>query len=315
LKPLVEIVLATHNGEKYLEEQLDSLLGQSYNNILITIRDDNSSDNTRNILKNYKSLYPKTIRLFWNDSEAEGPIENFSTLISIAKASYIMLCDQDDVWFPDKVSVSAKRIFELEKKYGKNYPLLVHTDLEVVDSNLDKKFESFLDFSKLNPENVRLNNLLVQNVITGCTLIINQSLRDNCIPIPKEAAMHDWWISLVAMVIGKIDFIPSQTIMYRQHVKNILGAKPGKLTITTFIKKTSQILFTRKGINDWDMYFKQAKALINSIGEKIPDEKKLILLEFVQLRNHNFLLRRYKLVTKGYLKQDLIKSLGLLIWI
>ena len=130
-RPLVEILLATYNGEKYLSELIDSLLEQSYRNILITISDDSSTDGTMGIIKKYKDEYPGLFRILPHTDRFGNAKDNFFFLLRNSVADYVFLCDQDDVWLPEKVEIM---IDELQRH--DNEPALVHCDLEVVDNNL-----------------------------------------------------------------------------------------------------------------------------------------------------------------------------------
>ena len=221
---MITVLLATYNGEKYLDKQIDSLLSQTYKDFNILIHDDGSSDNTVGIINDYITKYPDKISRI--DAPATGSSKaNFSLLLSRCDSDYIMFCDQDDVWFPQKIEKSFKIIKQAEEDYGKETPILVHSDLTVTDKNMHTIAHSFFEYQKLNANHSKLSNLLVQNCITGCTCIINHALKEKSGEIPKECAMHDWWLGLVAVMFGKIIFIDEPLIYYRQHGDNSVGAK------------------------------------------------------------------------------------------
>lgn len=136
-----------------------------------------------------------------------------------------MFCDHDDVWKPRKVEMTVRRMMELEQANGQDIPLLVHTDLVVADENLKVLSDSMFRSQNLNRKGNRLNNLLVQNNVTGCTMMVNKALVDMVGPAPKHAVMHDWWMALIAACFGKIGFVRQATILYRQHHANEVGAK------------------------------------------------------------------------------------------
>lgn len=221
----VDILLATYNGEKFLREQLDSIMQQTYQHFRLIIRDDCSSDKTVAIIKEYADRYPGKI-VCLSSEERLGVKSNFSRLLKESEADYVCFADQDDVWMPNKVELTLNKLLELEIENTKHCPLLVHTDLQVVDENLQLVHPSFWEYSKLFPEKSRtLNRLLVQNVITGCTVMMNRSLVKLVKNVPPETIMHDWWIALVAASFGLIREIPQATLYYRQHGNNTLGAK------------------------------------------------------------------------------------------
>jgi glycosyltransferase involved in cell wall biosynthesis len=224
--PTVAILVAVYNVEKHLEALLSSLLAQDYPSIQIHLRDNCSKDRTREILKQWQQRYPEKIHLHFSPTNV-GVIGNFAELTEIGNAPYLMYCDGDDVWFPSKVSKTLAKMQQLEKEYGISMPLLVHTDLQVVDEKLNVIAPSFWKYSKLNTHEKchQLPRLLVQNHVTGCTTMINRALKELAAPIPLNCVMHDWWLALVAACFGKIGCIPEATMAYRQHSSNDTGAK------------------------------------------------------------------------------------------
>lgn len=220
----IDIVMATYNGERFVEAQIESLLGQTYTDWHLTVRDDGSIDRTVDILQKYKNQFPNKMTVLTGGIHS-GASLNFGELLKKSTADYVMFCDQDDIWLPDKISASMDGMLQLEAKRGKEKPLLLFTDLTVVDKDLNIITKSFWEYEKLNPDNTNINRLLVQNVVTGCTIIINKKLKDLSIPIPSEAIVHDWWAALVASVFGHIDYIRVPTVLYRQHGQNDTGAK------------------------------------------------------------------------------------------
>jgi hypothetical protein len=113
-----------------------------------------------------------------------------------------------------------------EAEHGRDHPLLVHTDLAVVDRRLQPISPSFWRYQNIHPAGREtLNRLLAQNVVTGCSMMLNRALRERALPIPAEACMHDWWLALVAAAFGRITHLPEPTVLYRQHGGNDTGAK------------------------------------------------------------------------------------------
>lgn len=220
----IDILMATYNGERYIKAQIESLLCQTYRDWHLIARDDGSMDKTVNILCEYKKRFPGRISILEN-KERLGASLNFGESLKKSTASYVMFCDQDDLWLPEKIKMSFDRMLELEAKYGKEKPLLLFTDLTVVDKELNVMAKSFWEYEGLNPDNTTINRLLIQNVVTGCTTIMNKKLKDLSIPIPPDAIIHDWWTALVASVFGHIEYIRVPTVLYRQHGRNDVGAK------------------------------------------------------------------------------------------
>ena len=220
----VDICLATYNGESYIEEFYSSLVQQSHKKWSLLIRDDMSIDSTLSIIKKI-SAHDSRVHLANGDYGNLGIIGNFSKVISSSTSEYVMLADQDDVWYPDKVETALKAIRSLEQaNYGHITPTLVFSDLNVVDANLNLIHPSFIrmvGFENLTKPS--FSQLLTQNIAPGCAMIVNRSLLDLALPIPKEAVMHDWWLILIASLFGHIGYIDKPTMAYRQHGKNNIG--------------------------------------------------------------------------------------------
>lgn len=220
----VEILLATYNGAAYIAEQIDSILAQDYPHVTITIRDDGSTDRTPSILAEYQARHPERMRVLPTTRNL-GILANFAHLLDRSTARYVMFSDQDDVWKSTKISQSLVAMKVLESRHGQDRPLLVHTDLSVVDEHLRVIHDSYRSYTRLDPhKGIALNRLLTQNAVTGCTILANRPLVALAAPIPKTAVMHDWWLALVAAVFGAIGYIAEPTILYRQHQSNSVGA-------------------------------------------------------------------------------------------
>lgn len=221
---MIAILLGTYNGNLYLREQLDSLYKQTIQDFHIYIRDDGSADETKAIINEYAADYPNITVL--NDTKGNvGSKQNFELLLSFAQADYYMFCDQDDVWLPNKIEVSLARMKQLEQQYG-NIPLLVHTDLMVVDGLLNVINDSFWRYSYINPQIVDKNiyYMGISNSVTGCTILMNEKAKEVSLPFHQHVLMHDAWVALCVMKYGRIDYITEPTMKYRQHGDNVLGA-------------------------------------------------------------------------------------------
>ncbi|CPR13637.1 glycosyltransferase family 2 protein [Brenneria goodwinii] len=225
--PEISIIIATFNGEKFVSEQIESIVkNDNFSELVkeIIISDDGSTDSTIDIIKKYQRIY-NIISFIENSSGEHGVVNNFSRGITVSSGNYIMLCDQDDVWLSSKIKISYRKIKELESQNG-NKPTIVFSDLIIVDEKLNVKYKSFFDFNKISiNESTKLNSLLLNNVAPGCTCILNKSLIKASFPIPNNVIMHDWWFMLVAASIGEVFAIKEPLILYRQHESNVIGAK------------------------------------------------------------------------------------------
>lgn len=231
------ILLATYQGERYLRAQLDSLTAQTRADWKAFVHDDGSRDGTMDILREYAQRDPERFCLIDAPSTG-GAKSNFLFLTAQVQAPYYLYCDQDDVWLPDKIERTMDRMRELESRQGKDRPCLVHTELKVVDASLRPISSRLSEYQGIEPERLTLGRLLVQNVVTGCTMMVNRPLRDAMIRCadPGAIRMHDWWAALIAMRFGGIGFLPEPTILYRQHGGNSVGAQSAR-SLTALCKK------------------------------------------------------------------------------
>lgn len=219
------ILLATYNSEKYLKVQIDSILAQSFADFILYIRDDGSTDDTLLIIDEYLRSFSNIIFLK-DDQTGRFSMGSFMWMLEAVDADYYMFADHDDYWLENKVQLTLNKMFEVEN-YEFSKPVIIHTDLKVVDTNLKEVASSFWNYSKIKPSLLlNFNFLAVYNLLTGCTMMINKKARNVSLPYSKFALMHDSWIGLKVMDNGGIiDFIPNQTILYRQHGNNAIGAK------------------------------------------------------------------------------------------
>lgn len=225
------ILLGTYNGAKYIEKQIESIQKQSFEEWILLVRDDGSKDNTAEIVTRFRKEDGR-IRLISDKRGNLGATRNYATLMTVARdegAKVVLFSDQDDVWLPNKLALQLERMHDIENVFGANTPILVHSDLTVVDENLQTLADSFMACRHMSHEEVApLSILLTQNYITGCAAAFNRSLLELALPIPEPALMYDWWISLCAAAFGKIGFIDAPMLLYRQHNDNRVGAKEFK---------------------------------------------------------------------------------------
>jgi len=217
--------MSTYNGADFLEAQIDSILGQSYPDFRLLIRDDGSNDGTETIINQYASEDSRIIRITTESGNLGAPA-SFMSLIASSEAPFFMLSDQDDVWLPEKISKTLVKMDELIERYGEETPLAVFTDLSVVDEKLGVIDASFWHYQKLDPDIcLSWTKILAQNVATGCTLMANAAARSAVLPFTLGEMMHDHWIAANVARRGAIDYIPDQTVLYRQHSRNLEGVK------------------------------------------------------------------------------------------
>ena len=224
------ILLATYNGAEFLEAFLESLQRQTVTDWQLLIRDDGSTDATCEMLHRAAARDAR-ISIIKDGGTRRGATGNFAALLEqayAAGAKYAFLADQDDVWRPDKLRVQLDLMHRTEAASGPGVPVLVHSDLTVVDRRLRILHHSHSRCTGLHRDRLAddpLRILLASNFVTGCTCLLNRPLLEAALPIPSCAVIHDWWIALCAAAMGEIRYLSRQTVLYRQHGGNIVGAQ------------------------------------------------------------------------------------------
>lgn len=237
-QPTIVILLSTYNGAKYLPEQLQSLLEQNYEDVLIIIRDDGSSDNTLAVIRDYVIRQPYRFRLIDEQGPNLGASGSFARLVEYCLQHkqdlgvdklYMMFCDQDDTWYPDKITRQVNAMLatedELAETHDQPVPVLVHSDLQVVTECNEPIAESLARFQGLETRRNTFHNMVISNLVTGCTAMFNEALAQKAWPVPDDAIMHDWWFAIVAAAYGRVVYLDTPLVHYRQHGANTIGAK------------------------------------------------------------------------------------------
>ena len=221
-----DVVLAAYNGELYLKDQLRSIENQSLLPAHVYIADDGSTDQTKTIILEWANSTSIPTTYLPPLNHRLGSVRNFERLLSVSKSNYVMLSDQDDLWHSDKAINLINSIRILERQYGMNLPLLAFSDLRVVDSSGHLISPSFFRHQHLNPFNSDWYLISLQNIVPGCSCLVNRTCIQLSLPFPDEVIMHDWWLALVASFSGKTIYFQRSTANYRQHANNLVGAKP-----------------------------------------------------------------------------------------
>lgn len=288
----IDILLATYNGEKYLKEQIDSILNQTYKNIKLIISDDCSKDNTREILKEYEQK-DERVKVYYQE-ENQGYIKNFEFLLKQVTSDFYMLSDQDDVWLPEKVEKSYKTLKD------KNADL-VFGDLEVVDKDLNTIYPSFNKFMLLERKIQKYINTnkvnYLYNCVTGCTVISKKEFIEKLLPFPAKSkyVAHDHWLGIMLSLNGKLVYMPEKYIKYRQHGNNQIGTNK----ISHGFKKIEEVrkLFIEVKLGVFGTYVEN--------NEKFPDDLKKLnkeALEYYKMieNKKNFNFKNWRVFHKLY---------------
>ncbi|REG91491.1 glycosyltransferase family 2 protein [Algoriphagus antarcticus] len=250
---IIEILLPTFNGSSYLEVQLESIFEQTNQDWKLLIRDDGSTDETVSIIEKWQFNYPEKINIILDGQNRLGASGSFSKLMEYSSASYVMLCDQDDFWLPLKVEKSLNRLLKAETEFGKQTPIMICSDLEVVDEHLNPISRSFWKDRKDDPSILDdFEKLIAHSVVTGNTIMLNRAGINVSAPIKTNFFLHDQWISINVARYGKVIFINEPLLKYRQHTSNVLGSF--KLNKRYLIKKVKSIPYY---IRSWNKLKKE----------------------------------------------------------
>ena len=222
--------MATYNGEKYLREQIDSILGQSFSDFRLLISDDCSSDLTREILNEYVEKDNRVVVFL--QTKNLGVVKNFEYLMEKVEGEYFMFADQDDVWAQDKVQKSLNKMLETDCD-------LVYTNLEVVGQDLETLNKSYWKLKGFEKKVKRYNDfqsLYLNNYITGCTMLVKSKWIEKILPLPRKSKyiLHDYWTALVVGKVGKMSYVEETMVKYRQHIDNNIGSKKRSDEINNF---------------------------------------------------------------------------------
>lgn len=225
VKPTIDILMATHNGERFVREQIESIQAQTYEDWHLLVSDDCSTDSTLVIVSEI-AKFDSRIAIVSKDVRYGSAKANFMHLLDLSEAPYAMFCDQDDIWLPRKIEKSLARIERMQTSYGAAVPLAVFCDMKVVGENLNVLHESFERSSNYDPQRVSFKHLLAQNIAAGCCMIVNSATVSLCrhVEDTENIDMHDWWAMLVVSAFGAVSYIKEPLSLYRQHDSNEVGA-------------------------------------------------------------------------------------------
>jgi len=304
------ILMAAYNGAEFIREQINSILDQSDHSWRLVISDDQSTDGTPEIVEEYASRHPGKIVRHCSGRRFGNAWDHFLYLLGqFHDAPYIMFCDQDDVWHKDKIAKTLKKMNEIE---APSVPALVHTDMRVVDRELNQIAPSYMKYIGIKGSRLSLHTLLVQNVVSGCTVMFNRALAELAAKdIPTESIiMHDWWLALIASAAGSIAYLDEATVDYRQHGDNAVGARSFRTLAMSFLKRAAAGSVRERSLPA----FAQATALKESLGECLSEADRSLLEGYGNLSRCGPIRRRAFYLRHRCLKYGFMRTMGQLIW-
>jgi len=291
----VSVALATYNGAFFLTEQLQSLVDQTHLPTQVILCDDGSTDDTLQIATRFSTELP--LRIIRN-GKSLGVVENFKKAVSLCTGEYIALCDQDDVWYPDKLEQSVAMLASIDG----DVPALIYSDLEVVDKELNTVASSFWQLTARKPSDIDFVKLLLGNVVTGCTVMMNQTMAIEMQRMPEGVEMHDFWLALIAYGIGHCAYIDKPTIKYRQHGSNVTSTE--QINIQTKLSQTGRFLLDSAYASTYKLdAIRQGERFFDLYGDRLSIYNRKALENIIALKAKHPLLRKMYVMNIKYLSK------------
>lgn len=300
----IDILLGTYNGRKYLPDLIESILGQSYKDFRLLVSDDCSTDDTLHVLERYAAEDCR-IRIVSEKQRYGSAKANFIALLSESTAPYIAFADQDDVWERDKLAVLITEIKRIENSGSGMVPSMVYSDLSVVDQNLKAIAPSYYAYMRIDPSRTRANQILAQNVVTGCACMFNKELLqtlDITKLDPEKIVMHDYALAETAALCGRLSYVKTPLVRYRQHESNTIGAT--KYSVGRWVSRNRE---NEIGIK---ASVQQARLILEICSGTKGRREELEFRAYANLLNHGRLSRVFALFRFGFWKSTIARRLG-----
>lgn len=296
---MIAVVMSTYNGEKFLKEQIDSILSQTYKDFTLYIRDDGSTDGTLDLLEQYADS-----RIYIIKGENKGPSASFFDLLKEAKdAEYVFLSDQDDVWFPEKIEKMLPKITPFE-----NIPAMVFSDFTMINEYGTQTASSYTKHAALcvSEGEVELAKVIAQPFVFGCASVINKALLDIVIEPPQNIEMHDCWISQSAAAVGKLIYMPQQTIAHRFHSSNATG-REGQDSFKTRLRRVT--VEYKKQADNTALRLHQIKNLMDVHKSRLLPKTKVMLDDMIKAIGKGKLKTIFAMHRNGVKRQRIINTI------
>lgn len=306
MPPKVDILLSAYNGAKFITEQIESILAQTCDQWRLIVRDDGSTDLTRSIVAAFARAHPDRITVLEDSQGNLGVVRSFGQLLGQSAAPYVMFCDQDDVWLPEKVALQLREITALETTRSVHQPLAVFTDALVVDAELRPLAGSLLKYINRDPARAQhLNRLCMEGACYGCTMILNRALVDRVGVFPPGVISHDWWCGLVAAAFGQLAFVDCAPIKHRRHAANVSATKRNSLT--RYLRQRASLEQHRKWLHQ---VLAQCEVFHRTYAGQLPEEPQRLFSVLARVRSGNWLVRRVLLIRQRVWPTGLVRNIG-----
>ncbi len=276
------VLLAAFNGSRFIKEQLSSLMSQTYTDLTVYVHDDGSTDDTLDIVNEYAANYPGRIEIIEGPPSGSAK-DNFWFLLKQVEADVYLFCDQDDVWLDDKAAREIERLKELPASSCR----CVFCDMKVVDEKLKVIDESFLHYNGRDPGDLRYQRILIDNPAAGTSMCFDRALRDRAVAWDfdlKGIEMHDGFLLAMAALCGKVSYIDTPLVLYRQHSSNEMGAARSESVFERIKRNISDLLSGRMLENKRRFISLSRKAAYElSRMKDIPEADRRVLYRYARL--------------------------------
>lgn len=303
-----EILLCTYNGEKHIRAQIDSILAQKDTRWHLTVSDDGSTDSTPAILDEYAARYPHRIKRYVSGQRFGNARDHFFHLMERCDVPYMLFCDQDDVWYRDKLGKTLHMLLEIERIHGEDCPALAFSDQRPTDENLSPLAQSLMAYHGQYAEEIDYRAILMQNIVTGGAMGINAALAKMALRAKERerVIMHDWWLAAVAARFGEVQYIDEVLGDYRQHGSNSVGAKNvhGFAYITdklAHLRAVRQTILGKKA---------QARLFYGTYRRWLDEEDEAFLRGFARSRSGVLFYLRHMTLIHGLFRRAGLMLLG-----
>nr|CAA6814718.1 MAG: Alpha-L-Rha alpha-1,3-L-rhamnosyltransferase (EC [uncultured Thiotrichaceae bacterium] len=297
----VQVLLSTWNGERWLPALLESLERQTFTDWELLVRDDGSGDKTVKLLLEWQHKYPDRVVYCDLYGEHLGSTASFSHLVAVSYAPYLMFCDQDDVWFTGKIEVKYAAAKKLSALHGNQSPLLIHTDLALVNENKPLVPDSFWEQRDFDVHQ-RKQDYLFTNTVTGCATLFNRAAADKAFPVPEGVQYHDRWLGLVCAWFGRVYPVEQASLFYRQHDNNVVGAGLANyqhVSVRSIPERVAQ----------WSS---QAEMFLKRFGAELKTEDYCLIEALADLRHLKGWQRRKHIIRHRLFKRGVMANMALL---
>ncbi len=310
----IDVAVPTYNCARWLDAFMESMLAQDFQGWRIITRDDGSQDNTIELVAAWKERLGERMSVIPNLSKVNmGAVRSYDVLLAATTSPKVMMGDPDDIWLPNKISLTVKAMEEAESMKGVDIPIIISTDAKMVDDNLKEIAGSFWLWSKYNPKYVTsFPRMLVEHPGLCATMMVNRSALDMALPF-SGALCQDWWLILVGCAFGYVKLLPEKTILYRRHDAND-SQIPLSVNFSKSVLQGIPFLHYRTNLI-LSQASKQAEVFLERFGDGLSSRNVAALEAVSKLQKLAPLSRRIAVVRNHLWFSSYIKNIGMMVFL